>query len=166
MTNWFVPDRKESSKWIYIQKKYLHCSKAVSITGTTCFLIDSKGYIWLPTAKVSGRSNLENEEDKVQYRSGENGLGTFPISQIIEDKEGRIFLGTRGSGLFHYDEKNKRFIGYTTENSFIASDYCYELTLSTLDQLVITGDKGITFSIRIKTCSRSWNWGRPCLWQA
>ena len=72
-------------------------------------------------------------------------MGTFPISQIIEDKEGRIFLGTRGSGLFHYDEKNKRFIGYTTENSFIASDYCYELTLSPLDQLVITGDKGITF---------------------
>ncbi len=84
-------------------------------------------------------------------------MGTFPISQIIEDKEGRIFLGTRGSGLFHYDEKNKRFIGYTTENSFIASDYCYELTLSTLDQLVITGDKGITFFDRIKTCSRSWN---------
>lgn len=131
--------------------------------GNTCFLIDSKGYIWLAYGKGVWKINLENEEDKVQYRSGENGLGTFPISQIIEDKEGRIFLGTRGSGLFHYDEKNKRFIGYTTENSFIASDYCYELTLSTLDQLVITGDKGITFSIRIKTCSRSWNWGRPCL---
>ncbi len=113
--------------------------------GNTCFLIDSKGYIWLAYGKGVWKINLENEEDKVQYRSGENGLGTFPISQIIEDKEGRIFLGTRGSGLFHYDEKNKRFIGYTTENSFIASDYCYELTLSTLDQLVITGDKGITF---------------------
>ena len=113
--------------------------------GNTCFLIDSKGYIWLAYGKGVWKINLENEEDKVQYRSGENGLGTFPISQIIEDKEGRIFLGNRGSGLFHYDEKNKRFIGYTTENSFIASDYCYELTLSTLDQLVITGDKGITF---------------------
>lgn len=113
--------------------------------GNTCFLIDSKGYIWLAYGKGVWKINLKNEEDKVQYRSGENGLGTFPISQIIEDKEGRIFLGTRGSGLFHYDEKNKRFIGYTTENSFIASDYCYELTLSTLDQLVITGDKGITF---------------------
>lgn len=113
--------------------------------GNACFLIDSKGYIWLAYGKGVWKINLENEEDKVQYRSGENGLETFPISQIIEDKEGRIFLGTRGSGLFHYDEKNKRFIGYTTENSFIASDYCYELTLSTLDQLVITGDKGITF---------------------
>ena len=113
--------------------------------GNTCFLIDSKGYMWQAYGKGVWKINLENEEDQVQFRSGENGLGTFPISQIIEDKEGRIFLGTRGSGLFYYDEKNKRFIGYTTENSFIASNYCYELTLSTLNQLVITGDKGITF---------------------
>lgn len=113
--------------------------------GNTCFLIDSKGYMWLAYGKGVWKINLENEEDQVQFRSGENGLGTFPISQIIEDKEGRIFLGPRGSGLFRYDEKNRRFIGYTTENSFIASNYCYELTLSTLDQLVITGDKGITF---------------------
>lgn len=113
--------------------------------GNTCFLIDSKGYMWLAYGKGVRKINLENEEDQVQFRSGENGLGTFPISQIIEDKEGRIFLGTRGSGLFRYDEKNRQFIGYTTENSFIASNYCYELTLSTLDQLVITGDKGITF---------------------
>ena len=113
--------------------------------GNTCFLIDSKGYMWLAYGKGVWKINLENEEDQVQFRSGENGLGTFPISQIIEDKEGRIFLGTRGSGLFRYDEKNRRFIGYTTENSFIASNYCYELTLSTLDQLVITGDKGIIF---------------------
>ena len=113
--------------------------------GNTCFLIDSKGYMWLAYGKGVWKINLENEEDQVQFRSGENGLGTFPISQIIEDKEGRIFLGTRGSGLFRYDEKNRQFIGYTTENSFIASNYCYELTLSTLDQLVITGDKGITF---------------------
>jgi len=73
--------------------------------GNTCFLIDSKGYIWLAYGKGVWKINLENEEDKVQYRSGENGLGTFPISQIIEDKEGRIFLGTRGSGLFHYETR-------------------------------------------------------------
>lgn len=113
--------------------------------GNTCFFIDSKGYMWLAYGKGVWKINLENEEDQVLFRSGENGLGTFPISQIIEDKEGRIFLGTRGSGLFRYDEKNRRFTGYTTENSFIASNYCYELALSSLDQLVITGDKGITF---------------------
>lgn len=113
--------------------------------GNTCFLIDSKGYMWLAYGKGVWKINLKDEADLTQFRSGENGLGTFPISQIIEDKEGRIFLGTRGSGLFYYDEKDQRFIGYTTENSFIASDYCYELTLSTLNQLVITGDKGITF---------------------
>ena len=69
---------------------------------------DSKGYIWLAYGEgLSGRSTSKMKKTKVQYRSGENGLGTFPISQIIEDKEGRIFLGTRGSGLFHYDEKRQ-----------------------------------------------------------
>lgn len=113
--------------------------------GSSCFLIDSKGYLWIAYGKDIFKINLENEEEQTLFRSGENGLGTIPISQIIEDKKGRIFLGTRGSGLFHYDEKNGRFIGYTTENSFIASNYCYDLALSILDQLVITSDKGITF---------------------
>lgn len=113
--------------------------------GNGCFLIDSKGYLWLAHGKGVWKINLEDETDQTLFRSGENGLGKFPISQILEDREGRIFLGTRGSGLFRYDEKEKRFTGYTTENSFIASDYCYELALSTLNQLIITGDKGITF---------------------
>ncbi|WP_293674587.1 two-component regulator propeller domain-containing protein [uncultured Parabacteroides sp.] len=113
--------------------------------GNTCFRVDSKGYLWLAYGKGVWKINLKDETDQIQFRSGENGLGIFPISQIIEDKQGRIFLGTRGSGLFCYDEKDNRFTGYTTENSFIASNYCYELALSTIDQLVITGDKGITF---------------------
>ena len=113
--------------------------------GNGCFLIDSKGYLWLAHNKGIWKINLNDETDQTQFRSGENGLGAFPISQIIEDKEGRIFLGTRGSGLFRYDAQNKRFTGYTTNNSFIASDYCYELALSNLNQLIITGDKGITY---------------------
>lgn len=113
--------------------------------GNTCFWVDSKGYLWLAYGKGVWKINLKDETDQIQFRSGENGLGAFPISQIIEDKQGRIFLGTRGSGLFYYDENKNQFIGYTTENSFIASNYCYELALSTIDQLVITGDKGITF---------------------
>lgn len=113
--------------------------------GNTCFFIDSKGYLWLAYGRGVWKINLKDEADQQQFRSGENGLGIFPISQIIEDKQGRIFLGTRGSGLFCYDEKQKLFTGYTTDNSFIASNYCYELALSTMDQLVITGDKGITF---------------------
>ena len=113
--------------------------------GNTCFFIDSKGYIWIANNNGIWKINLTEEKEQTLFRFGENGLGTNPISQIIEDKEGRIFLGTRGSGLYRYDEKEKQFIGYTTDNSFIASDYCYKLSLSTLNQLVITGDKGITF---------------------
>ena len=36
-------------------------------------------------------------------------------------------------------------VSYTHLDVYKRQDYCYELTLSTLDQLVITGDKGITF---------------------
>lgn len=113
--------------------------------GNSCFQIDSKGYIWVADNNGVWKINLTDEKEQTLFRFGENGLGTSPITQIIEDKEGRIFLGTRGSGLYRYDEKENQFIGYTTDNSFIASDYCYKLTLSSLNQLVITGDKGITF---------------------
>lgn len=113
--------------------------------GSTCFLIDSKGYIWIASGKSVWKINLEDETDQVLFQGGECGLGTLPILQIIEDNQGRIFLGTRGAGLFYYDEKDNRFIGYSTDNSYIASNYCYELAISATDQLIITGDKGVTF---------------------
>lgn len=113
--------------------------------GNSCLTVDSKGYIWIADRTSVRRVNTRDESDMTLFQCGEKGLGRFSVTQIFEDKKGRIFLGTRGSGLFYYDEKNDKFVGYTTENSPIASNYCYEIQQSVMGYLVISGDKGLTF---------------------
>lgn len=113
--------------------------------GNWNFLIDSKGYLWSSYKKGVIRVKLDDENDKQEFRTNEQGLGKFSINQIFEDNQGRIFFGTEGSGLFYYDEKNRHFIGYTTENSLLLSNYCYEIVQSTQGYLIVTSDKGLTF---------------------
>lgn len=113
--------------------------------GNHCFLIDSQDYIWITTGRVINKINLNNQEDRTVFRCGENGLGNQPVSAIYEDKKGRIFFGTLGAGLYLYDEKNHTFSGYTTENSMILSNYCYDIKESIQGYLIISGDKGLSF---------------------
>lgn len=113
--------------------------------GNTCFLTDKKGYIWIAAEKGIYRINAKNEKEKTFYRYDEKGFGHFAVTQLIEDRKGRIFIGTNGSGLYYYNEKEDNFTGYTTQNSGIAGDYCYELALFNQGQLIISSDKGLTF---------------------
>lgn len=113
--------------------------------GGGCFLIDSKGYLWSSYGKKVMRVKLDDEKDIRFFHCGEQGLGKFDVTQIFEDKKGRIFLGTNGSGLFYFDEEKAYFTGYTTENSLLLSNYCYEIVQSTQGYLIVTSDKGLTF---------------------
>lgn len=113
--------------------------------GNHCFLIDSHDYIWITTGYTLYRIKMNDEQDLRMFRCGENGLGKQLISTIYEDKKGRIFFGTLGAGLYEFDEKNNSFKGYTTNNSLILSDYCYNIKESTQGYLIISGDKGLSF---------------------
>lgn len=113
--------------------------------GNHCFAIDSNDYIWITSGRVIYKINMENEEDKTIFRCGENGLGDQTVTTIYEDKKGRLFFGTSGAGLYLYDKKNNSFKGYTTENSMILSNYCYEIEESQQGYLIISGDKGLSF---------------------
>ena len=113
--------------------------------GNHCFAIDSNDYIWITSGRVIYKINMEDEEDKTIFRCGENGLGDQTVTTIYEDKKGRLFFGTSGAGLYLYDKKNNSFKGYTTENSMILSNYCYEIEESQQGYLIISGDKGLSF---------------------
>lgn len=113
--------------------------------GNTCFLTDKKGYIWIASEKGIYRINTRNEKEQVFYKYDEKGLGHFAVTQLLEDRKGRLFLGTNGSGLYYYNEQEDIFTGYTTQNSGIAGNYCYELSQFNQGQLLISSDKGLTF---------------------
>lgn len=113
--------------------------------GNHCFLIDSHDYIWITSGKEVNKVNLNDQEDRTVFRSGEKGLGNQPVSAIYEDSRGRIYFGTLGAGLYRYDAESDSFEGYTTENSLILSNYCYEIGESTQGYLIVSGDKGLSF---------------------
>ena len=109
------------------------------------FLIDSKDYLWIAQHGRLTKINLQNEADEKIFLCNENGLGTFNISCIFEDQKGHVFLGTNGSGLYYYDETYDTFTGFTSVNSELLSDYCYDIVQSKQGYLVISGDKGLSF---------------------
>lgn len=109
------------------------------------FLIDSKGYLWVAQQGRLVKVNLQDETDEKVFLCNEKGLGTFNVSHIFEDREGRLFLGTNGSGLYYYNEVDDTFTGFTSANSELLSDYCYGIVQSRQGYLVISGDKGLSF---------------------
>lgn len=113
--------------------------------GNTCFLTDKKGYLWIASEKGIYHINSQNEKEQTFYEYDKKGLGHFAVTLLLEDKKGRIFIGTNGSGFYYYNEKKDNFTGYTTQNSGIAGDYCYGLAQCNQGQLIISSDKGLTF---------------------
>lgn len=112
---------------------------------TAWMVIDADDNIWLSLGKVVYRVSLHDEEQQVMFRCGEKGLGEQEISTLYVDRQGHVWLGTHGSGLYCYDKEQECFKGYTTANSMIPSDYCYEIKESQQGYLIISGDKGIAF---------------------
>lgn len=113
--------------------------------GGHSFLIDSEDYIWIASGKSVRKINLNDEQDQTVFHCGENGLGNYAVSKIFEDRKGRIFFGTLGAGLYQYDDRTHSFTAYTTENSLILSNYCYEIKESIQGYLIVTGNKGLSF---------------------
>ncbi|MCP4217760.1 MAG: hypothetical protein GY765_24175, partial [bacterium] len=73
----------------------------------SCFMQDSKGYLWIGTE--NGLSRYDGIEFKI-YRK-EDGLPDNGILSILEDREGRIWIGTNrgGLGCYHFG----KFIKYS-----------------------------------------------------
>jgi signal transduction histidine kinase/ligand-binding sensor domain-containing protein/DNA-binding response OmpR family regulator len=111
---------------------------------STAFHIDVKNNIWLIQGEYITRINLLDASDKTSYHRKDYNLGRFPIISVFEDREGRIFFGTRGSGLYMLSPGSGQFVHFTAEQNLLQSNYCYEIAQSSEGYLIITGDKGLS----------------------
>lgn len=109
------------------------------------FLIDTKGYIWLVNGSTAQKVNLENLKDHTLYPNKQSGLNHIDYSCIFEDRQGNMFFGTLGAGLFSLNQETGEYTGYTAEKDLLQSNYCYNISQSTQGYLIITGNKGVTF---------------------
>jgi ligand-binding sensor domain-containing protein len=119
--------------------------------------VDSKGRIWLnyfsnelfridPANETRTIINpgLPQPEDAPPLR----------ITQIFEDRSGRIFLIAEGFGIIQLNESDEVHAVFTADDGMLQSSLCFNLAQATSGRLIITSDKGITFLDPDKRLSR------------
>lgn len=83
----------------------------------TCLSFDTKNRLWIG---ASTGLNLKYPNGKiVRFNTNPNQRETVDgqfILFVYEDHQNRIWVGTRGSGLFLYNEKTSSFTNYSIEN--------------------------------------------------
>lgn len=102
-------------------------------------LIDSKHYIWIAQRYKVIRINMRNPSERCIYKNGEKGLGKFQVLKMVEDRNGTIYLGTNGSGLYEFNEKQNNFNPCLT----IQVRYCYNMLMTPKNRLVIQSEHGL-----------------------
>lgn len=113
--------------------------------GFSSIWIDRNDYLWLASPKGIYRIHSKNETDQSFYKLGKKGLGHFKILSIHEDSRGNIYLGSQGAGFYQYNPQSDDFTHYTTENSNIAGNYCYDIVESPQGKIIISCNKGLSF---------------------
>ena len=114
------------------------------INGILSFFIDSRHNLWLSTIDAIIRLNMNDKNEWTIFEKTGTGFGSFAATCIFEDRKGRMFFGTIGSGLYQLDEKTGRFISFTAEKNLLLSNYCYDIAQSGQNELIILSDKGIS----------------------
>ena len=66
-------------------------------------------------------ANLQTGESKTVLKTINNKKISFYSNEGVKDKYGRLWITTRGKGLYCYDEKNNLFMEYHHDNSKIKS---------------------------------------------
>ena len=94
------------------------------------FYIDSANRMWLALSKGGALCiNLTTKEYKnYQFdKSDSTSIGNFPIVDIMETSDKKLYFGTQGAGLFRYNEKDESFIHFQVETGSLSSNYCFSL---------------------------------------
>ena len=131
---------------IDLDYKKLHplTNSSESIISAEIFFIDSDNYLWLEKKSEIIRMRINNWDDIRYMNKQEMGFGSFRVSSIFEDNKGRLFFSTLGSGLYQYDKKSDSFISYSAEHDMLQSNYCYNIAQTEQNELIISGDKGLS----------------------
>lgn len=103
------------------------------------FLIDSKSYLWISQSNRVLRINMKNPQERYIYQLGKKGLGRFQVLKMVENKDGTLFFGTYGDGLYKFDAKNNSFLSCNLSNI----RYCYNISVMPHGYLAISNELGL-----------------------
>ena len=115
---------------------------------------DTNGRVWIATNSNSlvdvdnlSRLHLEKEFEDITNLSRlylPNEFETALFSTIAQDREGRIWAGTIGRGVYVFDEQKDTVFHITSENNGLMSDFCYAMTFDGNGQMWVGHRLGIS----------------------
>ncbi len=106
------------------------------------FDIDAEGYLYMVRWKYVLCTHVEHPESIVYILQTE-GDSKATFTRVLATARG-VYIGTLGMGLFFYDRQMHNMIHYTSQNSQLPGDFCYNLCQTRDGKILITGDKGVT----------------------
>ena len=79
------------------------------------------------------------------YSTQKSGLANNSVWTLAEDKQGRIIIGTLGSGVQVFSPSTQKFTSINSLNSALPSDYIASICLDAKGRFVIGHSQGISF---------------------
>ena len=131
----------EEYKRDYISRIY-NSDDGLDGTAANCVFSSEDGFIWVGC--YAGLYRYDGTEFK-QFLINKTAM---PVNDIIEDKEGNLWIGTNGDGLFSYDGKN--FTEIELNSDYNGVDTIEKLFLDA-DGAVWVGTKAGLFSMDVLT---------------
>jgi diguanylate cyclase (GGDEF)-like protein len=96
-----------------IQFNSLSVSDGLAQVAVNAIVQDHLGYIWFGTQEGLSRYNGYRFENYSHDSDDPNSLSNEWIWSVLEDRNGRLWVGTDGGGLNRYDQATGTFIQYT-----------------------------------------------------
>ena len=87
---------------------------------------------------------LAHPDNQKHYALPRYGI-QFEPKRIMTTRAGDIYFVVLGGGLYRYDKQTDSFIHYSQESGHLLSNYCYNVTETNSEELLVTSDKGVTF---------------------
>lgn len=109
---------------------------------------DAKGNLWTGTSGGLDRYDHQTQRftRAVYDPHVPEGIGFGHVRVIVEDEDGKLWLGLQGGGLNHYDPETGRFVHYRHQNDdshSLSSDVVNALHMDAKGTLWVATDKGL-----------------------
>lgn len=108
------------------------------------FKIDNHGYIWMNSISEVIVMDMEERTNQKYYHLKDFIDSNATITNIVQDKEGRIYVTTSGSGLYTFDIDTRKFRHYTQKENNLLSDFCYNVIETPNKNVLVTTEKGVS----------------------
>ena len=108
-------------------------------------ILDNKNNLWFSYSLGLIRYNLDNHEYTEYFvPDSEQVTGCNLINVLFEDRQGNIWAGSSGDGIFLYEPKTNTFKQFNSSNSDLINDYILDIKQSSSGYLLIASNQGFS----------------------